>query len=252
MNSALAQFTLALADDELITGHRLSEWTGHAPILEEDIAFANLALDEIGHARLWLELAAKELGEDPEIFPDIQVFQRPAKDFRNLQIAELPNGDWAFSMLRQYLFDSFENIRLASLKASPQSGLAEIAAKIAVEEIYHLRHTQAWMKRLALGTDESAQRTQAALDTLWPYAAQFADPLPGENELVDKKLIESSEAIFNQWHSLQKEFLSSQCQLSLPDLQSSPSKSRGVHTDHLAPLIDEMQEVARADLEGRW
>ena len=109
MKSALAEYLLALADDELIVGHRLSEWTGHAPILEEDIAFANLALDEIGHARLWLQLAANQLGEDPEMFPDRQVFHRPAHEFRNLPITELPNGDWAFSMLRQYLFDSFHH-----------------------------------------------------------------------------------------------------------------------------------------------
>ena len=252
MNNSLADYALALADDELITGHRLSEWTGHAPILEEDIAFANLALDEIGHARAWLELAAKALAEDPDIFPDVQVFQRPAKEFRNLQITELPNGDWAFSMLRQYLFDSFENIRLASLKTSSKKEIADLAGKIAVEEIYHLRHTQAWMKRLALGTDESARRTQAALDALWPYLAQFADPLPGENDLVDKNIIEPSEKIFDQWLILQTEFLSSQCQLNLPSLNISLSDSRGVHTEHLVSLVDEMQEVARFDLEGSW
>ena len=166
MTSPLANYLLALADDEFILGHRVSEWCGHAPILEEDIAFANIALDEIGHARLWLQLAAKELGEDPAIFPDQQSFFRAPSEFRNLPLAELPNGDWAFSMLRQYLFDSFEISRLELLKKSPHSGLSGLAAKIYTEELYHLRHTQAWVSRLAQGTDESHSRSQAALDTL--------------------------------------------------------------------------------------
>src|SRR3972149_8426617 len=105
---ALADYLIALADDELILGHRDSEWTGHAPILEEDIAFANIALDEIGHARLWYELAADLIGEDKNTFPDKKVFFRPAQEFSCLQFVELPKGDWAFSMLRQYLFDAFE------------------------------------------------------------------------------------------------------------------------------------------------
>ncbi len=252
MKSALASYCLALADDELITGHRLSEWTGHAPILEEDIAFANLALDEIGHARLSLGLAANALGEDPEAFPDQQAFLRPHEEFRNLQITELPNGDWAFCMLRQYLFDSFENTRLASLRNSSEKGLADIAGKIAIEEIYHLRHTQAWMLRLALGTDESTQRTQAALTALWSYAAQFADPLPGEEDLLAEKVIEPSHNIFEQWLPVVTEFLGTQCDLKVPKLQGASVQSRGDHTEHLAPLLEEMQQVARFDLEGRW
>ena len=151
-----AEYLIALADDELILGHRDSEWCGHAPILEEDIAFANIALDEIGHARLWLELAAKELGEDPGTYPDKQTFFRAPGDYRSLPLADLPNGDWAFSMLRQYLFDSFEILRLETLKGSQHKGITELAVKIHTEELYHLRHTKAWVLRLAQGTEESA------------------------------------------------------------------------------------------------
>lgn len=155
-------------------------------------------------------------------------------------------------MLRQYLFDSFENVRLASLKKSSEKELADIAGVIAVEEIYHLRHTQAWMKRLALGTDESAKRTQNALDALWPYAAQFADPLPGEKQLIKEKLIEPTSNIFEQWLPVVTEFLGARCQLKIPPLDLGTSASRGVHTEHLAPLLEEMQEVTRFDLEGSW
>ena len=176
---ALADYLLALADDELILGHRNSEWTGHAPILEEDIAFANLAQDEIGHARLWYGLV-NDLG-GPE--PDRLVFFRSAAEYRNAPILELPKGDWAFSMLRQYLFDVGEAQRLPLLAGSPHRPLAEAAAKIRTEEIYHLRHTHAWIERLAQGTQESHRRVQAALDLLWPFAVQLFQPLPGEDRI---------------------------------------------------------------------
>jgi len=250
MKQALAAYSLALADDELIAGHRLSEWTGHAPILEEDIAFANIALDEIGHSRLWFELAAKTLGEDVDTFPDRQAFFREAKEFRNLQILELPNGDWAFSMLRQYLFDSYELARLEALKNSPT--FTENATKIGIEEIYHLRHTEAWMKRLALGTEESKRRTQSALDDLWSYTTQFGDPLPGEKELLPGRQVPLSTEVFEAWQIRVIDFLGTQCQLDLKANENEPSMSRGVHTKHLDLLLEEMQEVARFEPEGRW
>lgn len=252
MNRALADYTLALADDELITGHRLSEWTGHAPILEEDIAFANLALDEIGHARLWFEVASKAIGEDPETYPDQQAFFRAPKDFRNLQITELPNGDWAFCMLRQYLFDTLEMVRLDKLKSSSEVSIKEVAAKIAVEEIYHLRHTQAWMKRLALGTEESTRRTQAALNELWPHTAQFAVPLPGEEELVEQGAVPNAVDLHAAWLSQAGEFLSLICELVLPDISANEAPDRSEHTPRLTDLLSEMQEVARHEPEGRW
>lgn len=250
MGKALADYLQALADDELVLGHRNSEWCGHAPILEEDIAFANLALDEIGHARLWLELAAKELGEEPARYPDRQVFFRPAAEFRNLQMLELPNGDWAFSMLRQYLFDSFESKRLDALKNSSYKGVAEVAARVRNEEIYHLRHTQAWVKRLAMGTEESQRRSQAALDALWPYSEQMALPMPGEDELVGDGIAPESSGIFLDWRAEVAEFLQ-QSGLRLPDTESG-FVDRSQHSEHLEALLAEMQEVARLDVKAGW
>lgn len=255
IDSALGKYLIALADDELILGHRVSEWCGHAPILEEDIAFANIALDEIGHARLWLELAAKELGEDPATFPDKHTFFRSPAEYRNLPLAELPNGDWAFSMLRQYLFDSFELTRLEALKKSTYPAVAELATKIHTEELYHLRHTQAWVLRLAQGTAESHRRMQSALDALWPYAQQFALPLPVEEELVKKKFVPSSQSLFELWQKKLSTFLT-ECQLEF-NLQSTihdqkSELSRFSHTEHLTNLLADMQEVARLVPEGRW
>ncbi len=245
----LADYLIALADDELILGHRDSEWTGHAPILEEDIAFANIALDEIGHARLWYELAADELGADRSRFPDQQVYFRPAADFRCLQLVELPKGDWAFSMLRQYLFDSFEKFRLEGLVASPNKPLADVAARIRNEELYHLRHTRAWVPRLGQGTEESHRRMQAALDELWPYGQAFGAPLPGELELAG--VVPDSHKCFTDWTKEVIKFLRTSG-LEVRKSAGQAQVDRAVHSEYFPALIADLQEVAQADPEAQW
>jgi ring-1,2-phenylacetyl-CoA epoxidase subunit PaaC len=167
--AAVAEIALSMADDELILAHRDSEWTGHAPILEEDIAFSNIAQDELGHASLWYDLCSSISGEDP----DRLVFFRSADDYRNVQLVELPIGDWALTIARQYLFDAYELVNLANLANSNHKPLADIAGKIRTEELYHYRHTSSWVRRLGLGTDESNRRTQLALEALWPFAGQL-------------------------------------------------------------------------------
>lgn len=251
MQKALSQYLVAIADDELILGHRNSEWAGHAPILEEDIAFANIALDEIGHARLWYELAADALGVDKARYPDQQVFFRLAADFRCLQLVELPRGDWAYSMVRQYLFDAFEQYRLAGLAGSGHKQLAAVAAKIANEEAYHLRHTRAWVTRLGLGTDESQRRMQAALDELWPYAQAFGAALPGETELVSEGIAPASEHLFPRWRDEVTAFMR-QSGLNVPAAQAHVQADRAVHSEYFPSLIAEMQEVAQLDPEAQW
>lgn len=248
--AALAEYLIALADDELILGHRNSEWTGHAPILEEDIAFANLALDEIGHARLWYELAADLLGADRTRFPDQQVFFRPAADFRSLQLVELPKGDWAFSMLRQYLFDAFEQHRLAGLSESSHMPLAEIAVRVRNEELYHLRHTRAWVTRLGLGTEESQARMQAALDALWPYAHGLRAALPGEADLP-LGIVPASAALYPAWAAEVGAFLA-EAGLRLPSETAAVQADRAVRSEYMQALVTEMQEVARLDPEAEW
>lgn len=254
MQFALSGYLIALADDELILGHRDSEWTGHAPILEEDIAFANLALDEIGHAKLWYELAAELLGEDKATYPDKLVYFREPAKFRNLQLVELPKGDWAFSTLRQYLFDAFEAQRLAALSQSSYTPLAEVAARIRTEELYHLRHSQAWVLRLGLGTEESGRRMQAALDVLWPYAQALAAPLPGEADLHATGIVPSSTALFDRWGGEVAAFLQS-ANLQLPSSLIPPPSSlspRSLHSQHFPALIQDLQSVARLDPEATW
>jgi ring-1,2-phenylacetyl-CoA epoxidase subunit PaaC len=251
MNKALlADYLLALGDDELLLGHRVSEWCGHAPILEEDIAFANIALDEIGHARLWYQLVAELRGEDPERYPDQLAFFRPAAEFRALPLLQLPNGDWAFSLLRQYLFDAFEAQRLEGLVRSEHAPLAEIAAKIRTEEIYHLRHTRAWIPRLGLGTEESYRRLQAALDELWPYAQGLGLALDDEAELVEAGLVPATSDLFTAWLAEVSEFLEN-ANLTVPAADPDHG-DRTQPTEHLEPLLADMQQVARFDAEATW
>jgi ring-1,2-phenylacetyl-CoA epoxidase subunit PaaC len=241
---------LALGDDELVLGHRDSEWCGHAPILEEDIAFANLALDEIGHANLWYGLLSELEGHDPLAYPDQLVYFREPDDYRNIQMVELPNGDWAFSLLRQYLFDAAELVRLSALAGSQYAPLAAVAAKILTEELYHHRHTSAWVRRLSLGTNESRRRMQDALDALWPYTGEIFSPKMDEQSPVDSGVLPASERLQNTWLEKVLPFFQ-ECTLILPG-DPRFAFGRREHTPHLKVLLTEMQSVARSESQARW
>jgi ring-1,2-phenylacetyl-CoA epoxidase subunit PaaC len=247
LDQALAAHLLAMADDELILGHRNSEWTGHAPILEEDIAFTNIALDELGHARLWYELHGALTGANT----DRLVFYRNAAAYRNVRLVELPRGDWAFTMLRQYLFDSFEVVRAEMLLESGYQPLAEAAAKVLQEERYHYRHTETWIRRLGLGTAESHLRTQTALERLWPYVGQLFLPLAPEHERLPATVYPEPQQLRSRWQELAMPFLAD-AGLQVRAVDKVSRDGRNVHTEHLAPLLQEMQEVARLDPDAIW
>lgn len=251
LRAAAASYALSLGDDEMILSHRDSEWTGHAPILEEDIAFANIALDEMGHALLWYHAHAALAGEDPEVYPDRLVFQRSASDFRNTPLVELPNGDWAHSMLRQFLFDAAELVWLAELTHSAHAPIAAVARKIVNEERYHDRHTRAWIRRLGLGTDESQRRMQQALEDLWPFLPDLTAPRPGEGEVAAAGMCPPSSAVRQRWEADVFPYLE-EAGLHLPSAVQPSGFDRGRHTLHLEALVAEMQSVARLEPEGAW
>ena len=251
LKEALSHKLLAMADDEMILGHQNSEWTGHAPILEEDIAFANIALDEIGHAKIWYQLLAQVVDESPETYPDRLVFHRKAAEYRNSQIVELPIGDWAFSIVRQYLLDAAELVSLGELAQSQYQPIAEAAAKIRKEEIYHYRHTHAWLKRLGLGTEESHRRMQSALNQLWPYTTQLFEPLPGETLLVEAGVAPDPHQLRLAWEKLVLPNLE-EANLVTPANATPFKVQRDHHTSHLESLLAEMQEVARLDSQATW
>ncbi|MFT2721011.1 1,2-phenylacetyl-CoA epoxidase subunit PaaC [Deinococcus sp. A31D244] len=232
-----------LADDEIVVAHRNGEWTGHAPILEEDIALANIAQDELGHAGLYLTLAQNLGGSDP----DQVAFWRGPDDYLNTRLVELPKGDWAFTMIRQFLYDTYEALWLEAATRSTYAPLAEVAAKAVREEKFHLQHTALWAERLALGTPESERRTQAALTELWPHAAQLFQPIHGEAELTTAGILPDLNAVHVRWTDLVTRHLTEKCGLTLLTLPATPDAQPGrdTHTEHLAPLLEEMQSVAR-------
>lgn len=244
VKDALVERLTALADDELVLGHRDAEWTGHAPILEEDIAIANVAQDEIGHAVLWYGLVQELTGEDP----DRLAFFRAADDFRSSALVEQPRGDWAFTMLRQYLFDTYEAELLPHLMRSSYTPVSEVAAKVNREELFHLRHSALWVERLAFGTDESKQRLQAAMDELWPLVPQLLEPLPGDALLAAEGIYpDPTELAGAVLARLRTEL--GRLELTLPALAAPPAA--GSRTERgegpLAALLAELQSVARAD-----
>jgi ring-1,2-phenylacetyl-CoA epoxidase subunit PaaC len=249
LTQTLNGWLLATADDQLILAHRDSEWTGHAPILEEDIALANIAQDELGHATLWYNLLTTLEGQDEE-YPDRLVYGRGAAEWRNVQLVELPKGDWAFTMLRQYFMDAYEHVLMTRLEKSTNQDIANIAAKIHREELYHLKHSSAWVKRLALGTEESHQRTQAALEQQWPYVGQLFGLAPGEEQLVERGVIADLKALRTDWENLVLPMLSAS-QLTLPQTGST-ELSRQQHTTHLDQLLDDLQKVSRLDPQAEW
>jgi ring-1,2-phenylacetyl-CoA epoxidase subunit PaaC len=183
----LANFLLRLGDDRLVLGHRLSEWCGHAPVLEEDIALTNIALDEIGHASAFLHLAGEvEGGHRTE---DDLAYFREATRFTNVQLVEQPNNDFAATMARQFLFDAYNYFLLEILQKSAHEQLAGIAAKGLKEATYHLRHSKEWMLRLGDGTKESHRRLQSSVDDLWPFTKELFVFDETERALIDQGII---------------------------------------------------------------
>lgn len=248
----LFRYLLGLGDDALILGHRLSEWCGHAPVLEEDIALANIALDCLGHAAAFLDLAAAV--EQKERSADDLAFFRDAVEFRNCTIVELPNGDFARTMVRQFLVDTYRLFQLDGLAGSNFSPLAAFAAKAVKEVRYHFRHSSAWVIRLGDGTPESHQRTQQALDELWPYIAELLEPPPEAATLVASSLIKQPNDLEERWHSTVAEVLS-KAQLTPPAVAAhrfTTHGRRGLHTEHLGHLLAEMQSVARSAPGAAW
>ena len=187
---ALAGLMLAMADDEFVVGFWDSEWTGIAPLLEEDVAFSSLAQDEIGHARAWYEMLAGLAGESA----DRLAFGRDAEQYRHARLLDHPRTDWAFSIARRWLYDTADSVRLAALASSTFAPLAEVVAKVRREERYHLMHLDIWLRRLAGHRGEPRERLERAWQALAPDALSVFTPLPGERLLVDSGVMSTTTA----------------------------------------------------------
>jgi ring-1,2-phenylacetyl-CoA epoxidase subunit PaaC len=249
-NPNLFPLALRLADDALVLGHRLSEWSSQAPMLEEDIALSNLGLDLIGQARLFYALAgdAEAKGRDE----DQLAYFRDADAYRNIQLVELPNGDFAHTMLRQFFFASFMHPYFAELAQSTEPRLAEIGAKAVKEMAYHVRHAAEWVIRLGDGTDESHRRMVTALDDLWGFTGELFEVPPDERALVAVKAVPDRAALKPHWDGHVARILS-EATLSVPKPRSMQSGGRsGRHTEFLSKMLADMQVLARAHPTAKW
>ena len=246
----LKEFLFKLADDQLILGHRNSEWTGMGPLLEEDIAFSSMAQDKIGHS-LAIYTLLHQLGE-PE--PDTLAFTRRADQFRNCLLVELPNDEYDFSLIRHFLFDTADALRWEMLTQSSYEPLSLLARKIKGELRYHTLHANTWIKQLGSATEESISRLQKSLAEAIPYAVGIFEESPYENKIIGRKVFEGEKVLREKWKIKVEEAISS-TQLHLPDWKSiSPviGGRVGKHSDYLQPMLEEMSEVFRIDPAAEW
>lgn len=247
----LVPFTLGLADDALVLGHRLSQWSSRAPTLEEDIALSNLALDLIGQARLLYALAGEAEGRG-RTEDDLAYFREPG-EFRNVLLVELPNGDFAHTMVRQLMYSAFMVPYFEALAGSVHEGLASIAAKAVKEMAYHVRHSAEWVIRLGDGTTESRQRTTKALTQLWPFSAELFEADPVERQLVSAAMAIDRVSLRPRWDQCIDDVLrEARIDRPLKDADVPIGGRSGRHTHHLAAMLAEMQELARAHPGAVW
>jgi ring-1,2-phenylacetyl-CoA epoxidase subunit PaaC len=245
----LKTLLFALGDDELMMGHRASEWTGLGPILEADLALSSLAQDEMGHALLFYDVL-NTLGE-PD--PDGLAFGRGPAAFRNAILCELPRGDWGETLMRHFLYDLAEQVRLDAFAQSSYEPLAAVAQKIRGEEKYHLLHGTTWLRRLGRGTEESHARLQTALDYLLPYAVALWEELPGEDELVAEGVMPPSAALQERWWEGVTIMLGETFTLpALGDVEPVNGGRHGQHSEHLTQLLDAMQLLHHQFPGARW
>jgi len=246
----IAEYCLRLGDDRLILGHRLSEWCGHGPILEEDIALANIALDLLGQATRALELAGEAEGKGRSA--DALAFFREAVEFRNVQLTELPIGDFAFTIARQFFFDAFSVHQMDALQSSKHQGIAALAAKAVKEDRYHVRHSAEWMVKLGDGTEESHTRLQNAVNDLWRFTGEMFIADDVEERAAATGLAPALASIKPKWDAVVNDVFA-RATIARPAEEVPMRGGRaGKHTEHLGHLLAEMQIVARSHPGAEW
>jgi ring-1,2-phenylacetyl-CoA epoxidase subunit PaaC len=248
--SALFKYVVSLADDALVLGHRLSEWSGRGPSLEEDIALSNLALDLIGQARLFYAYAGEVEGQGRG--EDDLAYLRDEHAFANLLLVEQPNGDFAATMVRHLLYAAFMHPYLQALQKSADARLAEIAAKAVKEMAYHVRHAAEWVIRLGDGTEESHARAAAALDELWMYTGELFAMDDGERALAGKGIAVDREAVKPAWDATVGRVFATATLKRPGDRWMQDGGRGGRHSEHLGHLLAEMQVLHRAHPGATW
>jgi len=250
MNEALFKYILRIGDTNLILGQRLSEWTGHGPFLEEDLALTNITLDITGAAKSLLEYAA--LVEGKGRTEDDLAFLRNDRQFFNVQITELPNGDYARTIARQVLLDCFDFYFYQELSKSKDETLAGIAQKSLKEVTYHLRHTSAWLERFGDGTEESHNKVQLALNELWQYTNELFEMNEDDELLIKEGIAVDLNLVKTKWEKHISELVEKST-LTIPQNVFMQTGSRkGIHTEYLAFILAEMQALPRMYPDAKW
>ena len=248
--SALYEYVLNLADNTLVLGQRLSEWCGVGPMLEEDLALTNTALDILGQSQMLLQLANEIKGDGKTV--DDLAFLRDAIDFRNVILVEQPNGDYAQTMLRQYFMDVYHVHLYKLLSNSSNEKLAAIAQKSLKEVKYHLERSELWMKRMALGTEESFNRLQKALTQLWHYHHELFESSDSLQQLVDEGVAANHQELKTKWESDVKRLLASTPLEIPPSGWKATGGLQGHHSEYLGKMLCEMQFLQRAYPNCEW
>lgn len=251
MSNTVKDLLYKMADDALIIGHRNSEWTGIGPMLEEDLAFSSMAQDKIGHAQALYKILHEVLGE-PE--PDKLGFMRTEKEFKCCQLVELPIGEYDFSIVRQFLFDHAELLRYEMLSQSSFQPLAQLAKKVKGEIKYHVLHADTFVKQLASGTEESKARMQSSLNYAWHYALGIFETSEFEGDLIAQNIFPGEEELKERWLRKISTIIES-AGLKVPATDETKivyGGRKGFHSEYLKPLLHEMTEVVRLDLNAEW
>ncbi len=250
IQEALFQYTLRLGDTNLILAQRISEWTGHGPFLEEDLALTNIALDITGAAKSFLEYAASI--ENKGRTADDLAYFRNDRQFYNAQITELPNGDYARTIVRQSMIDCFDFYFYTELAKSKDETLAGIAQKSIKEVTYHLRHTSSWVERFGDGTEESHNKAQAAVNELWQYTGELFEMNEVDEILIKEGIAVDLNAIKTKWENHMAGLLEKST-LTKPENGYMQTGSRkAIHTEHLAFILAEMQALPRMYPDAKW
>ncbi|WP_312496159.1 1,2-phenylacetyl-CoA epoxidase subunit PaaC [Pseudomonas cremoris] len=247
----LIEYLLRLGDSALIQGQRLCQWCGHAPALEEELALMNVGLDLVGQARNWLEYAA-ELLDDGRDADDL-AFRRDERAYRNLLLVEQPNGDYAVTILKQFLYDAWHLPLLTGLSQSSDERIAGIAAKAVKEVTYHLRRSGEWVERLGDGTEESHARMLAAIPEVWRFTVELTSADDSEQRLREAGITPDTAQVAAAWQNTVSAIFAS-ATLPVPPAPSYfyLNARRGLHTEHLGILLAEMQFLPRAYPDATW
>jgi ring-1,2-phenylacetyl-CoA epoxidase subunit PaaC len=246
----LVLYALRRADDALILGHRLSEWCGHAPMLEEDMALANMGLDLLGLARELYSYAAQTEGKGND--EDKFAYLRDVRQYRNLLLVEQPNGDFAHTIVRQFFYAAFADPYWRAMTKSSDATLAAIAAKSEKESAYHLRHSSEWVIRLGDGTAESHERAQWAIDDLWSFTGEMFETDDSELILIGPRVAIDPAALRAQWLKTVSAVVS-EATLALPGTGRMQKGGRsGRHSEHLGHLLSELQSMQRTFPGASW